>query len=296
MQKGKGNMERFIRRFVNKLYGKNKIIFFVSIAIICILSLCVGIYAEYFYQYAEIDPLMMGINIGVKRTQEEYDALKANFNSLFTNELYANIENVNVEKKQETKEVVYTNYDISNQEDGKYNINVKLPIININEDVANSINSKIKIDFYDKISDIMNNSKEYTIYNTSYVAYINKDILSIAIKSSIKEGSQSERIRIKTYNYSILAKKEVSLEDLIELKETTKKDVQKIIKEEIKVAYNNAKDLQSMGYPIYQRDLNNSMYNVENTNEYFVTQDGYVYVVYSYGNNAYTNEVDVVIF
>ena len=43
---------------------------------------------------------------------------------------------------------------------------------------------------------------------------------------------------------------------------------------------------------MYERDLKSEMYKVDNTECYFLTQDGYVYVVYSYGNSDYTNVVD----
>ena len=47
---------------------------------------------------------------------------------------------------------------------------------------------------------------------------------------------------------------------------------------------------------MYERDLDSEMYLLDNTESYFLTQDGYVYLVYSYGNNEYTNVVDVIIF
>ena len=38
------------------------------------------------------------------------------------------------------------------------------------------------------------------------------------------------------------------------------------------------------------------VYKIENTENFFLTQDGYVYLVYAYGNNDYTNEMDIIIF
>lgn len=290
-------MKRFIIRFVNKLYGKNQVIFLVTISIICILSLCVGIYAEYFYKYSDTDPLMIGINVGSKKTQEEYDALKASFNMLFTNEFINNsTEKLDVQKIQVTKELVYTNYDINSEEEGRYSINVKIPVLNIDKSVSKQLNSKIKADFYDKISTIMNNNSEYTVYNVSYIAYINQDILSIAVKSSTKEGDKSERVIIKTYNYGIPSDEEIDLREVMRLKETNEGELQKTIKNEIKIANNNAKALQDLGYQIYQRDINNNIYKIDQTDTFLLTQEGYVYLIYSYGNNAYTNEVDVVVF
>ena len=88
----------------------------------------------------------------------------------------------------------------------------------------------------------------------------------------------------------------VSLEDLIDLKETTVENVQINIEDEIKTAYENAKIIASEYGTLYERDLNSDMYKVEFSNVYFLTDDGYVYIVYPYGNTAYTNEMDIVIF
>ena len=81
-----------------------------------------------------------------------------------------------------------------------------------------------------------------------------------------------------------------------ELKEQTVETVQSTINSEIKTAYNNAKIIAAEYGNLYERDLNSHMYKVENATSYFLTDDGYVYVLYPYGNNDYTNEMDVVIF
>ena len=136
----------------------------------------------------------------------------------------------------------------------------------------------------------------YTVYNVSYVAYINNDILSVAIKASLREGEKSEKVSIKTYTYSLSAERQVKLSELVELKEQTVDSVQSTINSEIKTAYNNAKIIAAEYGNLYERDLNSDMYKVENAITYFLTDDGYVYVLYPYGNNDYTNEMDVVIF
>ena len=89
---------------------------------------------------------------------------------------------------------------------------------------------------------------------------------------------------------------EISLEDLITLKETTIDTVQNTINSEIKTAYDNAKIIANEYGTLYERDLESDMYKVENSDTYFLTDDGYVYIVYPYGNTEYTNEMDIVIF
>ena len=71
-----------IRRFVSSLTGKNKIKFFVALSLICVLAICVGIYGQFFYRYSETDPLMMGINLGAQKSEEEYAQLETAYSEL----------------------------------------------------------------------------------------------------------------------------------------------------------------------------------------------------------------------
>ena len=83
---------------------------------------------------------------------------------------------------------------------------------------------------------------------------------------------------------------------MIKLKETTVNKVQSIINSDIKQAYNNAKIIAVEYGTLYERDLSSDIYKVENAENFFLTQDGNVYIVYAYGNNDYTNEMDIIIF
>jgi hypothetical protein len=142
----------------------------------------------------------------------------------------------------------------------------------------------------------MRQTDTYTVYTVVYQAYINDDVLSIVIKSSLKEGQKAEKVTIKTYNYSIPGESILSLTDLIDLKETTTQAVQNKIDDSIKTAATNAKILAADYDNIYERNVHDDMYKVENTANFFLTDDGYVYIIYAYGNNDYTNEMDIVIF
>lgn len=290
-------LKRAIRRFVSKLTGKNKVVFFTVVVLLCIIAISIGIYTQYFYKYSATDPLMLGINIGSEKTYEELQQLEANFNSLFTNELTINSENVNiVEKLEETKELLYTGYSLENEDENYYSVNAQIPIINIEGDKASEINAEIREEFYNKANSIMRQSEQYIVYNVSYAAYINGQVLSVAIKASLKEGTQSEKVSITTYNYDLADDSLMSLTDLIELKDETVENVQSTITSEIKTADTNAKIIAAEYGNLYERDLDSDMYLVENATTFFLTADGYVYVVYAYGNTDYTNEMDVIIF
>ena len=59
------------RRFASRLTGKKTVLFFLFLALVCIIAVCIGVYTQFFYKYAETDPLMIGINIGSQKTAEE---------------------------------------------------------------------------------------------------------------------------------------------------------------------------------------------------------------------------------
>lgn len=289
-------MKRAIRRFVGSLTGTKKYVFFIVLTLICIVALSLGIYAQYFYKYADTDALMIGINIGAKKTAEEIDILKSNFNNLFNNSILINSENVRTEKLDPKRELVYSVYDLVNEDENFYSVNAKIPLLNINTDVAKQVNAEIKSEFYDKANNIMRRTDGNTIYTVTYAAFVNEDILSLVIKSSLKEQDKSEKVTVKTYCYSIPEGKLKSLKELIDLKENTLEDVQKTIENDVRTAYNNAKIIAAEYGTLYERDLSSSIYKVENASTFFLTQDGYVYIVYAYGNKDYTNEMDLIIF
>lgn len=289
-------MLRAMRRFVSHLTGKNKYIFFMILVLICIVALSLGVYVQFFYKYSDTDPFMIGINIGAKKTVEEYALLKSNFNELFANGVKINSDEVNVDKVENEKDLVYTVYNLVHEDETYYSVDAQIPMINIDAEMAKRINAEIKNEYYNKANSVMRLTEGNTVYKVSYQAYVNSDYLSLVIKSVLKEEGKSEKVAIKTYTYSMAREKLVSLEDLIELKGTTKEIVQQTIEDEIKTAYDNAQIIASEYGAIYERDLSSNRYKIEASDVYFLTDDGYVYIVYPYGNDSYTNEMDIVIF
>ena len=288
------SVTRALRRFVSKLTGKNKIVFFVVLFLICVVAICIAIYGQYFYKYSDTDPLMIGIHIGAKKTNEEYASLKSNFNNLFTNEVHVNSENLKFDKINSTQNVVYTYNKVANQDENYYDVDVKIPALNINNEVAKEINSKIIEKFDKKAKDIMTKTEGYTIYKVDYVAFVNNGIVSIAVREKAKIGNKGETVSVSTYNYSIPKKAKINLNDLINLKETNKDSVQKSIKDSIDVVAEKNNDI-AKEYGGLVRNSEDKMYKIENSNNYFLTDDGYVYIVYDYADKN-TNEIDVVIF
>ena len=110
----------------------------------------------------------------------------------------------------------------------------------------------------------MTNASIYTICEVSYTAYINNDILSVAIMASIKEGDNAQRLLVQAYNYNL------------------------------KTDSDEARSVQSTGYNIYERDLSNSMYDVKNVTNFIQGPSGELYIIYAYGNVAFTSEMDII--
>lgn len=292
-------MRKEIIRFVNKLEGKHIVVFYMVILLLCIFAISLGIYGQFFYKYAKTDPLMIGINIGIKKTEEELAILKSDFENRFTNEFKENSVGTDMSrlKKQDYQNpIVYTAYNLVNSDETYYDVNAQIPILNINSETAKNINAEIKDEFYSKVNSVMRQTEGNTIYNVSYIAYLNSDVVSIVIKSSLKEEGKPEKVSVKTYNYSITNEKILSIDELIALKETTKEAVQKSINNEIQKVAKNLEIIASEYGDVYERNVESDIYKVDSAKTYFLTDDGYVYIVYAYGNEEYTNEMDIVIF
>ena len=112
----------------------------------------------------------------------------------------------------------------------------------------------------------------------------------------MKEEGRNEKVSIKTYNYSLENNKVVSLEEIIEKTDNKEKKIQSKNNEEIQKYNKNALAVAEEFGSTYTRNIESDIYKIENTKEYFVTDAGKLYIIYPYGNEKYTNEVDIVIF
>ena len=55
-------------------------------------------------------------------------------------------------------------------------------------------------------------------------------------------------------------------------------------------------ELKKLGYTIYDRDYRSALYKMQNTSCFFLGDDGYLYLVYAYGNQNFTSEMDLIAF
>lgn len=279
----------------DRILGMNRIMFFVIVILLCILSLSIGIYAQVFYRYSDTDPFMLGIGVGKTQEKAEITALKNGFNDIFTNDISGNT-SVNVKKKQENRDIVFTYQKVNEREEDKYNIVANIPHINIDSTYAEKLNQMIDSDYADRIEKIIEESDSNIDYSVAYKAYLNGDLLSLIIRETIHEGKETQSAKIRTYNYYLAKNTEVSVMDIVEAKKLDKKNMQNQIYEDIEDNNKKMEQLKAQNYSYKTRDKNDNMYKLENTENFIVNNDGYLYIIYAYGNKENTTTIDLVIF
>lgn len=279
---------------------EKRLILYAAIIIICIISIGLGIYAQFFADEKKPANNNNGSTTVLQSSEKEQEA-KENFDSIFINTLVYTSDSFNnsAVRKDVTKDLVYTGNQTTKTEQGKYNMNINVPAINIVSPVASSMNKEIEDTFVKKATHIIVNaetSTEYVIYSIDYAAYVNGNILSLVIKSTLKEGNKPQRIMYLTYNYNLENGTQITLDQYMNFKNVGAISLQSKINKEIKDVAKKYEDLNSVGYSVYSRNPDDAMYKLENTTNYFLGKDNFVYIIYAYGNKNYTSEKDVILF
>ena len=225
-------------------------------------------------------------------SEEEQLKLRTDFENMFTNKIEGKIENV--EKKDESKDIIFTVYENEDNISENYTLNVHIPNFNIKDENIEELNNKISTEYKQKVNQILNNKGNQIIYSVEYSAYIENEIIFLIIRSNLKESNNAQKQMVYTYNYDLKNKKEITLENIIEKLEYNQNDVQKAIQNYIEEQENNSKSLKNLGYGIYVRNSKDEMYKIENTKNFFV-KNNKIYIIYPYGNTSATSEMDIVI-
>ena len=100
---------------------------------------------------------------------------------------------------------------------------------------------------------------------------------------------------VQTYNYDLTNKKECTFEDMLNLKKISRQQANSTILSEIKKVEKQVNERAELGYSVYKRNSSDSMYNVDNITEFFLGEDDVLYVIFAYGNQNQTNEMDIVV-
>ena len=281
---------------------KKRNILYIVIAIICVIAIIVGVYAQIFGDKPKQNTIKNEIvNTGDDDTATDPEVLKQEFNDLFNNSFDdQGYDKTSIKKYVglEEQDVIYAAYKIKEEKDEKYSVNINIPVFNVDGEVASEFNATTQFIFADKAASVLSNSQTYTIYDVEYVGYLNENILSLVIKSTLKEGNNPQRIIVQTYNYDITTGKKLTLNEVLEAKGISEKEVNKKIELQVTEANKNAEALSealaNAGQTVYKRDVNNAMYVTDNVNHFFVGLDGQIYIIYPYGNSNFTSEMDVI--
>ncbi len=273
-----------------KVFNKKQIAIYVIIILVCIVSLIIASYVQ-FYARIDIFGIKKETQIGNK-TEEEKARLKAEFEQIFTNSL-ENEEEHDGKKKEQDKPLVYTKTEKKESKVNNYDVEVHIPYINIKNKVVEEYNKEIET-FVEKTNSILESENKNTVYTVEYAASVKEGILSVVIHSNLKEGTSAQRVIIETYNYDLRNNKEISLEEVLRIENIEQEQMQNKIRSEIEIEQKKVEDLKNLGYNIYSRDAGNDRYKIENSKQFYLTNQT-LYIIYPYGNDTFTSEVDLVV-
>ena len=275
-----------------KLNIKAVIIYTISI-ITCIIAIIIAGLSFYFGS-DELDRLITIGGSNLTQSDLDYQLLIANFDEIFQNRLEEYTSDIEIQREDESNDIIYTYYAKDETKENSYDLNLNLPYINIDNETIHQYNEEIKQTFEEKAENVLQSQNQNIIYTVQYEATIENDVLSLIIRSNLKEASSAQRVIIQTYNFDLKNQKQITLEEAIRNKQLTVNDVEKKVKEEITLEQQRVEDLHSLGYTIFERNPEDEMYKVQNSKEFFI-KDGNIYIIYAYGNKNLTSEMDLVI-
>lgn len=255
---------------------KSKKILIISLVVILLILIMIAVFLVLNNKkYEEIE------------RQEEEAILNAeeNFKNLFTN----------LEYTENKNEAVYLAHSLEKYEEGKYDIKANIPLLNIETDAANEVNNKITNSFVKKLTEVAQGNKTYSKYYVDYITYTNNHIMSLVIKSTLKEDSNAQRIIVKAYNYDLESNKILSLSEYLEKTKMDKGAIQNQIINYIREKSEATDTALAEQYNLYVRSIRSDEYLIENVENYYIGEDGKLYIVFAYGNKNYTETVDVII-
>ena len=270
-------------------------IFYISIIAICIIS----IMAALVIQIVKENEIPSGGNSTTKLpelTDDKISVYKQQFNDIFENKVnYLENNSYKISKIKENEQIVYLGYQNNETKVNDFEVDVNIPYINIKNETVDEFNKQIKDIFEQKARSVLNSQNNNVIYTVDYSAYVTNNILSLVVRSTLKEGTNAQRDIVQTYNYDLTNHKKCTIDQILELKGITKKEAGQKIKDEIKIVQQRVDELAKLGYTIYTRDYTSDIYNINNATDFFIGNDNALYIIYAYGNLNHTSEMDIVV-
>lgn len=255
---------------------KGKKILIISLVVILLILIAIAVFLLLDNRkYEEIE----------RQEEEAIINAEENFKKLF----------LNLEYDENKNGAVFLAYTMEKQVEGKYDVNINIPLLNIETDTADSVNDEINNSFGKKLLEVVREDELYSKYYVDYVAYTNNNIMSLIIKATLKEGSDAQRVLVKTYNYDLENNKLISLAEYLEKTGLDKNIIQNQIINYIREKNAGVDTSLAEQYNLYIRDVRSEEYLIENVENYYIGQDGKLYIVFAYGNDNPTETVDVII-
>ena len=279
----------------NKLSYKLWIIYAV-IFVICVAGIAIALSKIEYFEDENLERAFGFIDKDAQK-EDEYNELKIEFDTIFTNQI-ENLQqgNLEIKKINNDYDIVVTAYN-SKEEKENCIIDVAIPYINVNHQSAKEFNKKVNSVYKQKAESLKQQvSTIDTIYTVQYKAYLQNNILSLAIRSEYKEGNKSQKVLVDTFNYNVVEQREVKIDEILNMKNIKDTDATKKIREEIKAIQEQNQALIDEGYALYKRDYKSSIYDILNCNQFLYGKNGNLYIIFPYGNEDNTSEMDVVIF
>lgn len=275
-----------------KILHKYRIVLYILIFLICIFSIAFVLHTQFFWSDNIID-----YNQNDSTEEDENNQIKSNFAGLFKNKVEILQDDLpDITKIHENYDLVVSAYTYQ-EKIQNCELDVSIPYINIKSDMISKQNKETSQNFREKAEELSkSNDINNTIYNVRYQAYVQNNILSLVIRAELKEDGKNQKIMIQTYNYDLIKNRQVQLEELLKYKNVSTSDAKAKIEKTIKDVQEQNNSFSEQGYEMYKRDYTLDIYKLENTKQYFLGNNGILYLIYAYGNNDYTSEFDMVIF
>lgn len=265
-------------------------IFYIAIIVICIISVIVAVIIQ-----AKTDEEKVQTPIS-KVEEDQISTYQEEFDSIFENKVnYMENNSYKITKNKEDEEIVCIGYQLKESKINDYELDVNIPYINIVNETTQKFNQQIKETFEQKARSVVNSQGNNVIYTVNYSAYVTNNILSLVVRSTLREGNNPQRDIVQTYNYDLANKKEYTMDQFLEIKNVSKQEANKRIKEEIEKVQKQVEQLRELGYNVYTRNPDDDMYSINNVTEYFIGRDNALYIIFAYGNENNTNEMDIVV-
>ena len=145
-------------------------IIYVIISIICVISIIIGVYEQFFNK--KDDNTNISTNGKVEEPIEQIkektmEEIKDEFNAIFINSFSSEGKDISdIERINKEKNIVYAAYNIQ-QENDFFNIDLNIPVINIKGDIPKEFNKITQEVFVKKANEVMENTNasEKIIYS-----------------------------------------------------------------------------------------------------------------------------------